>query len=41
MLVIDNRQISFADYLNPEELTEHGDELSMLDGYLNDIFLKL
>lgn len=36
MLVIDNRQISFADYLIPEELTKLDDELSMLDEYLND-----
>jgi|LSQX01.2.fsa_nt_gb hypothetical protein len=40
MLVIDNRQISFADLI-PEELTELDDELSMLDEYLDDVFLKL
>jgi IS5 family transposase len=36
MLKIDNQQISFTDYLIPEELTVLDDELSIIDEYLND-----
>jgi hypothetical protein len=36
MLKIDNQQISFTDYLIPEELTTLDDDLSMIDEYLND-----
>ena len=36
MLKIDNQQISFTDYLIPEELTMLDDDLAMIDEYLND-----
>jgi IS5 family transposase len=36
MLITVNQQISFADYLIPEELTVLDDELAIIDEYLND-----
>ena len=36
MLKFDNQQISFTDYLIPEELTMLDDDLAMIDEYLND-----